>query len=77
MIVSVDIDTETGIPVGYITIREAAKRCGIGYMGIAKRIERGTAESIKLGVSVFIKEDSLNMHARRGRRKKARKDETD
>ena len=60
MIISVDIDTETGLPVGYITVKEAAKRCGITYMGIAKRVERGTVESMKLGVSVFVKEDSLD-----------------
>ena len=69
MIVSVDIDTETGIPVGYITIKEAAKRCGIGYMGIVKRVERGAVKSMKLGVSVFIKEDSLDLHARRRKRR--------
>ena len=67
MIISVDIDTETGIPVGYITVNEAAKRCGISYMGIAKRVERGTVESMKLGVAVFIKEDSLDttLHPRK------------
>lgn len=67
---NIRFDPETGMPVGYITVREAAKRCGVTYMAIAKRVERGTAESIKLGVSVFIKEDSLNLHAKRGRRAK-------
>ena len=69
MIVSVDIDTETGIPVGYITVNEAAKRCGISYMGIAKRMERGTVDYLKIGWENFIKEDSLDMRASRGRRK--------
>lgn len=69
MIINMDIDTESGLPVGYITIKEAAKRCGVTYMAIAKRIERGTVESIKLGVSIFIKEDSLDLHTRRGRRR--------
>lgn len=71
MIINMDIDTESGLPVGYITVREAAKRCGVTYMAIMKRVERGTVESIKLGVSVFIKEDSLDLHARRGRRRRA------
>ena len=71
MIINMDIDTETGLPVGYITVREAAKRCGVTYMAINKRIERGTVESIKLGASIFIKEDSLDLHARRGRRRRA------
>ena len=69
MIISVDIDTETGLPVGYITTSEAAKRCGISYMGIAKRVQRGTVKSIKLGNSIFVKEDSLDLHTRIGRRK--------
>ena len=71
MIINVDIDTETGLPVGYITIKEAAKKCGVTYMAIAKRIERGTVESIKLGVSIFIKEDSLDLHTRKGRPRRA------
>ena len=69
MIINIDIDTESGLPIGYITVREAAKRCGVTYMAIMKRVERGTVESIKLGVSVFIKEDSLDLHTRRGRRR--------
>lgn len=69
MIISVDIDTETGIPVGYITIPEAAKRCGISYMGIAKRVERGTIDCLKIGWGCFIKEDSLNMSTHKGRGK--------
>lgn len=64
-----NIDTKTGLPVGYITIKEAAKRCGVTYMAIAKRIERGTVESIKLGASIFIKEGSLDLHTRKGRRR--------
>lgn len=73
MIINMDIDTESGLPVGYVTIKEAAKRCGVTYMAIAKRIERGTVESIKLGVSIFIKEDSLDLHTKRGRRMKEAK----
>lgn len=69
MIINMDIDTETGLPVGYITMTEAAKRCGVTYMAIAKRIERGTAESMKLGFTVFIKEDSLDLRTRKGRRR--------
>ena len=60
MIISVDIDTETGIPVGYITIKEAAKRCGVGYMAIVKRIERGKIHYLKIGWEYFIREDSLD-----------------
>lgn len=71
MIINVDIDTETGSPVGYITVKEAAKRCGVTYIAINKRVERGTVESIKLGVSIFIKEDSLDLHARKGRPRRA------
>lgn len=69
MIISVDIDTETGIPVGYITIPEAAKRCGISYMGIAKRMQRGTVDYLKIGWGCFIKEDSLDLRTRKGRRR--------
>lgn len=69
MIINMDIDTESGLPVGYITVREAAKRCGVTDIAIRKRVERGTVESIKLGGSIFIKEDSLDLHTRRGRRR--------
>ena len=69
MIINMDIDTETGLPVGYITVKEAAKRCDVTYIAINKRVERGTVESIKLGGSIFIKEDSLDLHTRRGRRR--------
>lgn len=65
MIINVDIDTETGLPVGYITVNEAAKRCDVTDIAIRKRVERGTVESIKLGGSIFIKEDSLDLHAKK------------
>lgn len=71
MIINVDIDTESGLPVGYITVNEAAKRCDVTDIAIRKRVERGTVESIKLGVSIFIKEDSLDLHTRTGRPRRA------
>lgn len=71
MIINVDIDTELGLPVGYITVSEAAKRCGVTYIAIRKRVERGTVESIKLGGSIFIKEDSLDLHTKKGRPRRA------
>jgi hypothetical protein len=72
-------------PAGYIGMRAAATKHGMSYRTIKNAVQRGKIKSIKIGVSVFIPMDGVDLYiakARKGDRKrilkakKARLDES-
>ena len=56
MIINIDIDTETGNPVGYLNAYEYARLHNVTRQVITAHVVNGNLEGLKIGHNIFIKE---------------------
>lgn len=66
MILTLDIDTDTGVPVGYMTTKEAAIKFNTEEQTVRMWILRGKLKCLRIGRVDFIKNDAIKPVDRRG-----------
>lgn len=58
MTINVEIDADTGIPVGYVTLKEFAEKLCVDKRTPYIWISRGKIDYLKIGDSYFIKDNT-------------------